>query len=100
MSQNDTAVFTAAVGYVYVADVSTDAPAPADLPTLNLLTPSAWVGATGWADIGHTSRNDLPEFGFEGGDTEIRGSWQKKKLREVTTEDPIRLTHRPALAVR
>ena len=43
----------------------------------------------GGTDIGHTSRNDLPEFGFEGGDTEIRGSWQKKKLREVTTDDPI-----------
>jgi hypothetical protein len=89
MSQNDSAVFTAAVGYVYVANASTDAPAPDALATLNLLSPSGWTGATGWADIGHTSRNDLPQFGFEGGDTEIRGSWQKKKLREVTTNDPI-----------
>lgn len=43
----------------------------------------------GWKSIGHTSRGTLPEFGFEGDNTEIRGSWQKKKLREIQTDDPI-----------
>lgn len=42
----------------------------------------------GWRPVGHTSRNDMPEFGYEGGDTEVRGSWQNEKLREVTTETP------------
>jgi hypothetical protein len=40
----------------------------------------------GWTNIGHTSRDDLPEFGFDGGDTEVRGSWQNESLREVVTE--------------
>lgn len=40
----------------------------------------------GWTSIGHTSRNDLPEFGFDGGDTEVRGTWQNESLREVVTE--------------
>ena len=40
----------------------------------------------GWEQIGHTSRDELPEFGFDGGDTETRGTWQNESLREVTTE--------------
>ena len=43
---------------------------------------------TGWSNVGHTSRGDLPEFGFEGGDTEVKGTWQNESLREVVT-DPI-----------
>ena len=39
-----------------------------------------------WKHIGHTSRDDLPEFGFDGGDTEVRGSWQNASLREIVTE--------------
>ena len=45
--------------------------------------------SNGWLNIGHTSRNDMPEFGFDGGDTEIKGTWQKKRLREIATGDPV-----------
>ena len=89
MAENDDAVLTAAVGYVYVATAGTAAPTPAQLKTINLKNPASWTGATGWASVGHTSRGTLPEFGFEGGDAEVKGSWQKKKLREITAEDPI-----------
>lgn len=47
------------------------------------------VPASGWAPLGHTGNEDLPEFGYEGGDSEAKGSWQKKNLREVTTEAPV-----------
>lgn len=40
----------------------------------------------GFTNIGHTSRDDLPEFGFDGGDTEVRGTWQNESLREVVTK--------------
>lgn len=43
----------------------------------------------GWTTVGHTSREDMPEFGFDGGDTEIRGTWQNEQLREVTTEAEV-----------
>jgi hypothetical protein len=89
MAENDDAVLTAAVGYVYTGAIGTAPPTPASLKTLNLTDPSTWTGATGWTSVGHTSRGTLPEFGFDGGDTEIKGSWQKKKLREISTEDPI-----------
>lgn len=43
----------------------------------------------GWSPIGHTGMEDLPEFGYDGGDSETKGSWQKKNLKEVTTETPV-----------
>jgi len=56
-------------------------------------TPAATItlksALTGWKSVGHTSRGTLPEFGFDGDKTEVRGSWQKKKLREIQTDDPI-----------
>lgn len=42
----------------------------------------------GWQITGHTSRDEMPEFGFDGGDTEIRGTWQNARLREQETETP------------
>ncbi|AEV52158.1 major tail protein [Rhodococcus phage WC1] len=42
----------------------------------------------GWTPIGHTSEGDLPELGFEGGDTEVRNTWQRTGLREVNTDTP------------
>jgi hypothetical protein len=47
------------------------------------------TAANGWTQVGHTARNDLPEFGFDGGKTELRGSWQKQRLREVEQGTPI-----------
>jgi hypothetical protein len=31
----------------------------------------------------------MPEFAFDGGNTEIKGTWQKKRLREIATGDPV-----------
>lgn len=45
--------------------------------------------ANDWELAGHTAQEELPEFGFDGGDTKVKGSWQKKKLKEVTEEDPV-----------
>lgn len=89
MAENDDAVLTAAVGHMYVAAAGTAAPTPTQLKTLDLANPSSWTGVTGWKSVGHTSRGTMPEFGFEGGDSEVKGSWQKKKLRELITDDPV-----------
>ncbi|TRX43754.1 hypothetical protein [Corynebacterium guaraldiae] len=45
--------------------------------------------ALGWEPIGHTGQDDLPEFGYDGGDTETKGSWQKKTLKEIVSEAPV-----------
>lgn len=81
MALNESAIFTAATGYVYVSTVGFTKPTPADITNHVPAT-----GLTGWTDLGHTSREDLPEFGFEGGDTETRGTWRAAALREVVTE--------------
>lgn len=39
-----------------------------------------------WKSVGHTSRGDLPEFGYDGGDTEVRGTWQNESLKEIQTK--------------
>ena len=183
MSQNDAAVLTAAVGYVFVASAGSARPTPAELKTLDPetfgsqvqtvkltgtptggtftltqgtatsalpynATPAqvqtaleglasvgagnvsvtgtsltdasgfdvAWISAlqgktlaltgtasltggstpavavtvktavNGWSPVGHTSRGDMPEFGFDGGDSEVKGTWQNESLREVVTQ--------------
>lgn len=86
MSYNDNAVFTAATGYIFTGPVGNAAPLPADIAEIN---PEDFGSAEGWVTIGHTSQEELPEFGFEGGDKETRGTWQKRNLREVSTETPV-----------
>jgi hypothetical protein len=57
------------------------------LEPVSVTVDSAVVSApNGWTNLGHTSRDDLPEFGFDGGDTEVRGTWQNESLREVVTK--------------
>lgn len=79
---NESAIFTAATGYVYVGPTGTTKPTPVEITAHD---PVTGLGV-GWTDLGHTSREDLPEFGFEGGDTETRGTWRAAALREVVTE--------------
>lgn len=116
MALNDQAVVTAAVGYIFTAAPGTASPTPAELKALDLsvfqtrlgdeevVAPDAGDADAGtttksttksdpkaalpaaWSNIGHTSRGDLPEFGYEGGDTEVRGTWQNESLREIQTE--------------
>ena len=81
MALNDNAVVLPAVGYIYVAAVDTAAPTPAAIEAFD-----PTVGLSGWVQLGHTSRDDLPVFGFDGGDAETMGSWQNASLRRVTTE--------------
>ena len=90
MAYNDAAVLTAATGYVYTGAVDNAAPAPAEVASIDVLDPSGWT-ATGWTDLGHTSRGDLPEFGSDGGDADVKGTWQNEKLRNVVSERPSRL---------
>jgi hypothetical protein len=82
MALNNNAVFTAARGYIYTGAVANDAPTPTEIDGFD---PDTFAVA-GWNSIGHTSREDLPEFGFEGGDVETRGTWQAEVLKEVITE--------------
>jgi len=90
VAQNDAAVITAGAGWVFLAPINTASPTDDEIDPPGVVVvfdptdlPVAWV------PVGHTSRDDLPEFGSDGGDTEVRGSWQNASLREVTTETAV-----------
>jgi hypothetical protein len=84
MALDNDAVFTAAKGYILVGNVDAVKPTPQQIFDLDEVTLPA-----GYELVGHTSREDLPELGFDGGDTETKGTWQIEALRTVQTEVPI-----------
>lgn len=53
------------------------------------MTPSTTGAPWGWSMLGHTSRDDLPEFGFDGGDTETKGTWQNSAVKQVITNPTV-----------
>ena len=84
MAMNSDAVLLAAKGYIFTAPVGTPAP---DYTEIESFTDGSSL--TGWDNVGHTSRDELPVFGFDGGDTETLGSWQTSALKTVVTETPV-----------
>lgn len=80
MAEINAAVVTAAKGYILRAPEGTPAPTPAEIEAFD---PA--VGLATWETVGHTSADDLPEPGSDGGDTETKGSWQNSALKVVQT---------------
>jgi hypothetical protein len=85
MALNDDAVFTAAKGYIFTGAVN--AVAPTEQQIFDFVDETTTL--TGLTIIGHTSRDDLPEFAFDGGDTEAKGTWQNQALRTVVTDPAV-----------
>ncbi|MGW7270813.1 phage tail tube protein [Streptomyces sp. NPDC054864] len=77
MALIDDAAIVAAGGFIFVA--------PADTAKPETITDPKNPGA-GWESVGHTSLDELPEFGRDGDDPEVKGSWQNSKLRQTTPD--------------
>lgn len=77
MALIDNAAVIASGGYIFVAPAGTEKPAEITDPT---------SPGVDWESIGHTSLDEMPEFGRDGDDPTTLGSWQNKKLR-VTNPD-------------
>ncbi|MGW3956845.1 phage tail tube protein [Streptomyces sp. NPDC004752] len=73
----DEAAIVPGTGFIYLADPDTAKPTAITDP----LNPGP-----GWINIGHTSRDDLPEFGRDGDGTETIGSWRSVKLRQTSPD--------------
>jgi hypothetical protein len=71
MSLTDAAVVIPGTGHIYLSPVGTPAPANADT-----------VPAAPWTDTGHTSRDEGLTISRDGGDSEVKGTWQNANLRE------------------
>jgi hypothetical protein len=87
MALNDDAVLVPGKAHILTGTVGA-----VTKPTLAALTTFAGDTATppaGFTDIGHTDLEDVLTFGQEGGETEVKGSWQNPSLRETTTAEAI-----------
>lgn len=87
MAYTSAAVITPGTGFVFVATSGTVIPTPAEVAAYVPGGEITTVGGT-WKSVGHTSRDDLPQFGYDGGDTSVQGTWQNASFREVVTEAP------------
>lgn len=79
---------TAATGAGVVITIATPFAGSVTGTAVALTGGTLTVVSSGWRNVGHTSRGDLPEFGYDGGDSEVKGTWQNESLREVVT-DPV-----------
>jgi hypothetical protein len=87
MALSDNAVIIPGRGYAFIND-TVGAPAPADTPAeVAALDLEADTLATGWRNLGHTSRDNNVSLGRDGGETEVKGSWQNAALR--TTKSAV-----------
>lgn len=85
MPHIDDAVLTPGTGFIFVAAPGTARPAEA---LIESYVPMDDTHFPGYSSVGHTSRDDLPQFGFDGGTSEVQGTWSNANFREVVTEVP------------
>lgn len=86
MALVDEAVYTAARGYIFTGPVGTSAPNVDDIQGFDPQLEGSDGNFADWENIGHTARDELPVFAYEGGETETRGTWQSATLKTVETE--------------
>jgi hypothetical protein len=86
MALTDSAVLIPGVGSIWTGVVGT-----ATKPTTTVLNTfvSAGTVPSGWTNIGHTSLADILAPGQDGGDSEVKGSWQNASLRTVITSTAV-----------
>ncbi|MYT30467.1 MULTISPECIES: hypothetical protein [unclassified Streptomyces] len=73
----DEAAIIPGSGFIHLADP--------DTPKPTAITDPRNPGP-GWNNIGHTSLDDLPEFGRDGDKPETVGTWQNAKLRQTSPD--------------
>jgi hypothetical protein len=74
-------------GYVFIHDTPGTADPADTVAEINALDLTAATLATGWRNLGHTSRENAVTLGRDGGDVTALGSWQADSLYSST--DPV-----------
>lgn len=86
-SLKDNAVLVPGKGHILLGAVDTAAqPTQADLTAFAADTSDL---PTGFTNLGHTDIDEILTFGQDGGDTEVKRSWQNEALRETVTEAAV-----------
>jgi hypothetical protein len=84
---DSTAVVLPGTGYLFANDTPGAAPPATTASAIAALNLEAATLATGWNNIGHTSRENNVSLGKDGGDRTTLGTWQAPSLRVAI--DPI-----------
>lgn len=93
---DDTALVVASRGSIFVAAANTAMPAGGINSFAQIMvgkTPPPTI--TGWERVANTSREALPEFSVEAGDTTSLGTWDTEKVRTVYGASNISWSFRP-----
>lgn len=86
MGINDSALLIPGRGNVLFG--AADATPPTYVSIVAYVTNFA-IPPAGFTTVGHTDPEDLPEWGSDGGDTEVKRTWEKFAVREVTTDPEV-----------
>lgn len=84
MAMSDNAVIIPGRGYAFYHDTPGTTPPAATPSAIAALNLESDTLATGWKNLGHTSRDNNVSLGRDGGDTEVKGSWQNPNLRKTS----------------
>lgn len=87
-SQKDNAVAIPGHGYILIGD-DVDTTTQPTLADINAFVADISDLPTGWKNLGHTDIDEILTFGQEGGETEVKRSWQNEALRETITETAV-----------
>ena len=93
---DDTALVVASRGSIFVAAANTAMPSGGINAFAQIMvgkTPPPTI--TGWERVANTSREALPEFSVEAGDTTSLGTWDTEKVRTVYGASNISWSFRP-----
>lgn len=87
MSLDDDALIIPSLGYYLTGLTTATQPTATQIGTF--VTSGGVTLPTGFTQLGHTDLDDIFAFGQDDGDSEIKGSWQNKTLREIITSEAI-----------
>lgn len=87
-SQKDTAVAIPGHGYILIGDDVATTAQPT-VAAIDAFVADTTVLPTGWTNLGHTDADEIITFDQEGGETEVKRSWQNEALRETVTETAV-----------
>lgn len=91
MPLDDDALVIPATGHYLTGATSATQPTYTQIGTFvsTVLAGGTVTYPTGFTNLGHTDLDDILAFGQDDGDTEVKGSWQNKSLRELITSEAI-----------
>lgn len=92
---DNTALVVASRGSIFTAPANTALPAGGIMAFAQVMSGLATT-ITGWTRIGNTSRENLPEFSIEAGDTTSLGTWDTERVRTVYGASSVSWTLHPS----